>query len=221
MPAIEKVRFALVGCGVMGSQHAWHAHNDPASEIVLFVDRNLLRAQQLADRYGGAASTEYQRALDDTRVQGLILVVPHTLHAPLALQALAAGKHVMVEKPICLTLEDADAMIAAADRAGRVLFVAHVLRFRPSLERIRQVIAEGALGTPLFARYHNEHFPDLQERPWLASPEEGGVFLAGAVHHTDLRRWWMGEVAAITGHARQIRPEFQQSGQADHTLDHL
>jgi predicted dehydrogenase len=202
----------------MGKQHAWHANSDPASEITLYVDAIQERAQQLADRYGGTATTECCRALDDPDVQGVILTVPDLLHAPLALQALGAGKHVMVEKPISLTLEDADAMITAAERGGCMLFVAHALRFRPALRRIKRLIEKETFGTPIFARYHHEHFPDLRDRPWLVTEEEGGVFISGAVHHADLMRWWFGEVKAVTGHAMEVRPEYKAVGQYDHTL---
>jgi predicted dehydrogenase len=198
--SVERVRYALVGCGVMGRQHAWYAYGDPASEVVRYVDADLGRARDLAARYGGAATAEYRAALDDPDVQGVILTVPYALHAPLAVQALAAGKHVMVEKPIARTLTDADALIAAAEAAGRVLFVAHVLRFKPALRRVKRLLDAGTLGVPVFARYHHEHRPDQRERGWLAAPEAGGVFVTGAVHHADLLRWWLGEVRAVTGH---------------------
>jgi predicted dehydrogenase len=145
-----------------------------------------LRAARVDER------EEAVEALGDSQIDGVILTVPDTLQAEFAVQALAAGKHVMMEKPISVTLADADAVIAAAEGARRVVFVAHVLRFRPALRRIMRLLANGMLGEPIFARYHNEHFPDLRTRPWLASVEEGGVFVSGAIHHADVLRWWLG-----------------------------
>jgi predicted dehydrogenase len=202
----------------MGRLHAGHAAAEPACRIGLFVDTDLRRAEALAARFGGEAATDHRRALDDPQIHGVILTVPDPLHAALALEALAAGKHVMMEKPIAVTLADADAVVAAAGRAERVVFVAHVLRFRPALRRIKRLLAEGALGEPIFARYHHEHFPDLRERAWLTAAEEGGIFVSGAVHHADVLRWWLGEVAAVTGHGRRVRPEYRAVGQFDHAL---
>lgn len=218
MPDSGKLKHALVGCGNMGEAHAWGAANDPTSEISVFVDSHLDKAQRLASRYGGVATADFTRAVSDPDVKGVILALPHTLHHSLAMQALKAGKHVMVEKPISLTLEEADDMVAAANRGGLVLFVAHVLRFRPALQFIQRVIADGSMGAPIFARYHNEHWPNLRENAWLAAWDEGGVYVSGAIHHADLMRWWMGDVKAVTGHAIQVRPEYKASGREDHTM---
>src|SRR5919197_28573 len=218
MSAGSDVRLALIGCGTMGRLHAVHAASDPACRVTLYVDQDLGRAEQLASRFGGVATTDYRRALDDPQLHGVILTVPDPLHAALAIEALAAGKHVMMEKPISVTLADADGVIAAAERAKRIVFVAHVLRFRPALRRIKRLLTAGALGEPIFARYHNEHFPDVGERPWLASAEEGGVFISGAIHHADLLRWWLGEVTVVSGHGRRVRPEYRAVGHFDHAL---
>jgi hypothetical protein len=128
MSAGSDVRLALIGCGTMGRLHAGHAASDPACRVTLYVDQDLGRAEQLASRFGGVATTDYRRALDDPHLHGVILTVPDPLHAALAIEALAAGKHVMMEKPISVTLADADGVIAAAERAKRIVFVAHVLR---------------------------------------------------------------------------------------------
>lgn len=218
MATTTPIRYALIGCGFMGEAHAWAARNDPRSEVSVFVDTTLAKAEAFASTHGGAAANDYRRALDDHSVDGVIVALPHRLHWSVTMDALAAGKHVMVEKPISLSLEEADDMIAAAHRSGLVLFVAHVLRFRRSLQFVKSIIERGSLGRPFFVRYHNEHYPDLREGAWLAAWEEGGVFLSGAIHHADLMCWWMGEVKAVTGHAIQVRPEYHASGREDHTM---
>lgn len=215
---VEPVRLALIGCGTMGRLHAGHAAGDASSRIVLYVDQEVERAEQLAASFDGVMATDHRRALDDPQIDGVILTVPDALHAALAVQALAAGKHVMMEKPVGVTLSEADAVIAAQARAKRVVLVAHVLRFRPALRRIKRLLANGVLGEPIFARYHHEHFPDLHGRPWLATAEAGGVFVSGAIHHADVLRWWLGEVTAVSGHGRRVRPEYRAVGHFDHVL---
>ena len=215
----RKVRYAIVGCGAMGYAHALAASADARSVVAACVDPVLERAGRLAHSFGGYATTDYERAVDDAGVGAVVLAVPHSLHRDYTVRAAKAGKHVLVEKPMATSLGDCDAMIAACEEAGVVLLVGHVLRFRPALQLVKRLIDEGSLGCPFFARYHNEHYPDLSGgRRWLAAYDEGGVFLSGAVHHSDLMRWWLGEVAAVTGFCRTIRPEYHESGREDHTL---
>ncbi|MGQ9554583.1 MAG: Gfo/Idh/MocA family protein [Anaerolineae bacterium] len=213
------VGYAIVGCGTMGYAHAQAARADTRSRVIACVDPQIERAERLAREFGGYATTEYQRVLADKAVDGVVLAVPHSLHCDYTVRAAQAGKHVLVEKPMANTLEDCDAMTTACERAGVVLLVGHVLRFRRSLQLVKRIIDDGSLGRAFFARYHNEHYPDLSGgRRWLSFYEEGGVFLSGAVHHSDLMRWWLGEVAAVSGFCRTIRPEYIESGREDHTL---
>src|SRR5919202_1470676 len=99
MASVEQVRLALIGCGTIGRLHAGHAAGDASSRITLYVDQEAARAERLAVRFGGVATADYRRALDDPQLHGVVLTVPDALHAALAVQALAAGKHVMMEKP--------------------------------------------------------------------------------------------------------------------------
>ncbi|MHB0876692.1 MAG: Gfo/Idh/MocA family protein [Anaerolineae bacterium] len=217
--AESQVRYAIVGCGAMGYAHALAASRDGHSRVVACVDPQVERAEALARQFGAYATSDYGRVLADGAVDTVVLAVPHTLHRGHTVAAATAGKHVLVEKPMANTLADCDAMIVAAENAGIVLLVGHVLRFRPALQLVKRYIDEGTLGRPIFARYHNEHYPDLSgSRRWLAEYDEGGVFLSGAVHHSDLMRWWLGEVAAVTGFSRIVRPEYHASGREDHTL---
>jgi predicted dehydrogenase len=213
------VRYAIVGCGTMGYAHALAAARDGRSRVVACVDPQAERAEALAKQHGAYATTEYERVLADGGVDAVVLAVPHTLHRRYTEAAAEAGKHALIEKPMANTMADCNAMIAATERAGVVLLVGHVLRFRPALRLVKRYIDEGTLGQAVFARYHNEHYPDLSgSRRWLAEHDEGGVFLSGAVHHSDLMRWWLGEVTAVTGFSRIVRPEYQASGREDHTL---
>lgn len=213
------VRYAIVGCGTMGYAHALAASHDERSRVVACVDPQLERAEAMARQFGAYATSDYDKVLSDGGVDAVVLAVPHTLHRRYTVAAAQAGKHVLIEKPMANTLADCDAVIAAAERAHVVLLVGHVLRFRPALRLVKRYIDEGTLGRAVFARYHNEHYPDLSgSRRWLAEYDEGGVFLSGAVHHSDLMRWWLGEVTAVTGFSRTVRPEYQASGREDHTL---
>ena len=201
----------------MGLIHAGAAANDPRSQLCIAVDRVVEKAQDLADRFGGRATTEFQQALHDDRVDAVIIALPHSLHRDYCVQASRAGKHVIIEKPLSLTLQDADEMIAAARVARRILLVAHVLRFVPNHRRVKDLIDRGDLGKPFMARYRNEHYPRLtpDRLGWLARRGEGGVPLAGSIHHADLMRWWLGEVESVRGFERSWRNEWIREGQSD------
>ena len=206
----DSVRYALVGCGAMAATHAEAAAADERSDVVAFVDADPVRAEQFAARYGGRATTSYDQVLDDADVEAVILTLPHDLHAPFAVQAAEANKHAMVEKPMAVTLQEADDMMSAAERNGVLLFVAHVLRFNPANRRVKQLIESGELGEAFFARYHSEHRVELAgDRAHLNDPKRGGgVLLSGEVHHTDLMRWWMGDVRRIGGMQLNVRAEY-------------
>jgi predicted dehydrogenase len=129
------------------------------------------------------------------------------MHAPATIAAARAGKHVLVEKPIATTLEDADAMIAAADAARVTLMVAHNQRFFPEHQRIKRLLDDGAIGVLECVRAdHNQDFRPPEDH-WIldASEAGGGAFIGYGVHRIDLLRWFAGEVTEIA-HFQRHRP---------------
>ncbi len=215
---MARTRFAVVGCGVMGNQHARNVHDHPDCQLVRVIDTNLDCARSLAGRYRNvAAGGDFDEALAGD-IDAVILAIPHAAHQDYAVRAMEAGKHVMIEKPISLDLAAGEAMAEAARRTGRVLQVGHVLRFYPANVLIKRIIDSGQLGRLFQVRYHAEHFPDLSTRTWTASPTEGGVFLGAAVHHTDLVAWWAGPIEAVRAYGRTIRPLYREAGTQDHCL---
>jgi predicted dehydrogenase len=165
----------------------------PAAQLVAAVDVVAERAQQLAGRFAARrAYADLGAALGDDSVEACILCLPHYLHASAARQALGAGKHVLVEKPMALSLAETDEMIAAAEQAHRVLMVGQVLRFCQVNIEARERIREGAIGRPLHwvrrrVFYHRNDPP----APWSADPvQAGGWLLYGfGSHEIDMLLW--------------------------------
>jgi len=211
----EQITLAIVGCGVMGGQHARHAAAMDAVAVAHVCDPNRDKAEALAERIGCAACTDHATVLASD-VDAVVLTVPHRLHRSYAVAALEAGKHVLLEKPIACTEEDALAIAAASGKAQRHLLVAHILRFYPANLFAYQVIQEGALGALFNLRYHAEHHADLSARAWMAAPDEGGVLVGGGIHHTDLLAWWGGEIRAVRAYGRSVTPLFGAQGTHDH-----
>ena len=123
----------LVGCGAVADWHADHGYTH-LSEVVRLAavcDTRRERAEALASRHDSKVFTEFAALLADPTIDGVDLCVPHYLHAPLALQALAAGKHVLVEKPIATSVADAEQMVALARVKGVTLCVCEQYPFSP------------------------------------------------------------------------------------------
>ncbi len=138
------MRLAVAGCGWAGRRHA-DAYAAAGAELAWAVDPDRRRAAALG---ATATATEIATVLADPTLEALSVCVPHALHAEIAVAALDAGKHVLVEKPIATTLADADRMLAAADLAGRQLMVAENVHFDPLVARVRALLDGDAIGRP-------------------------------------------------------------------------
>ncbi len=204
-------RVAIIGCGWAGSRHA-HAFAGCGVRLAWAVDLDHERAARLA---GGAGQTsaDYRDALADPAVDAVSICLPHHLHAPVAIAAARARKHILVEKPLAATLDEADAMIAAAADAAVVLMVAENVRFAPVFLQVRDLIAEGVIGQPALVQLTREAYlrhSFIEERPWFlnAHAAAGGMMMSGGVHDFEKLRMILGEIVDI--HARRARQRFME-----------
>jgi predicted dehydrogenase len=215
---MKPLRVAVIGAGLIAQRAHLPAYlaSDEA-EVAALVGGRPERTREVAARFGSPPVLErWEEAVADTSIDAIDICAPNDLHAPIAIAAARAGKHVLVEKPMALTLAEADAMIAAAREAGVLLMVAHNLRFVPIYERIKELVAEGAIGRPLTARGVFMHAgPDEfwgADTAWFwdESRAGGGSLLDMGIHMIDLVRWFIGqpviEVAAMTARARKPTP---------------
>lgn len=187
------IRVALLGGGFMGSTHAaaWSSL-DGRARLSHVVSRSLDKAQRLAERAGAAAGSDPWAPLGDPDVDAVDICLPTGLHREATERALAAGKHVLLEKPIALTLEDADAIVAAAERADRVVVVGHVLRYFPAYAELRRRVESGELGrVRALTAQRLSPAPDWAE--WLTDPaRSGGVAVDLMVHDFDQANLFLG-----------------------------
>jgi len=187
---------------VIGSRRAACAAGQSRLEVVADVDET--RAKELARRYSARATTDWKAAVTDPRVDVVAVCTTNKFLAPITIAALAAGKHVLCEKPLGRNVGEAIEIGAAAREAGRVLKVGFTLRFHPAIREAQAVCARGELG-PLFfvhAIYGHGGRPGY-EKEWRGNPDlaGGGELLDQGVHLLDLSRWFLGDlgvVAAIT-----------------------
>ncbi|WP_061934015.1 Gfo/Idh/MocA family protein [Aureimonas sp. AU22] len=137
-------RVAVVGCGQWGQNHVRTLKEIGA--LAALSDQSAQKAAALSERFAVPAVT-LDALLDDPGIDALVLALPPSLHGPTARRAFAAGKDVLIEKPIGLDPADAALTAEAASEAGRILMVGHVLRFHPVFERLDAAVAEGRVGT--------------------------------------------------------------------------
>jgi UDP-N-acetyl-2-amino-2-deoxyglucuronate dehydrogenase len=188
----------LIGCGEIAVKTATSIAGSEVVRVVACFDPVQSVAEDMAARCKADPRPSVDALLADERVEMVVISTPHYLHAPLAIQALAAGKHVLVEKPIACTLTQADEMLAAADRAQRRLGVLFPLRFSYAAVKARELIAAGALGRILAVKFHAlGKKPDRYWRggysgrvpsDWRVSLDKsgGGYLVMNLIHDLDL-----------------------------------
>lgn len=152
---MKPIRVAIVGCGRISDLHEIGYRGLEEARLEAVCDAKGSRARQKAKAWGvNKVYTDYAKVLADPDIDLVELLVPHHLHAPMTIQACQAGKHVSVQKPMALSASEADAMIAAADRAGVVLRVYENFVFYPPAVKAKAMIDAGEIGEPQMIRMH-------------------------------------------------------------------
>jgi predicted dehydrogenase len=150
-PMPEPVRLAFLGCGFITDVHSRHLRVLRREIAPSYASRDRAKAETFRQRFGGVASYgDYRAALDDRNIDAVVVAVPPNLHRELVTDALAAGKHVLVEKPAFPATTDFDAAIAARDAAKRVVLVGENDHYKPQAVCLRRLIAERAVGDMVF-----------------------------------------------------------------------
>lgn len=194
-----KPKLAIIGCGAVTDHvHLPVTKRSDRFRITALVDKSLRRASRLATEHGVPIAAEDYREVAD-QVDAALLALPHHLHAPVATGLLEQGVHVLVEKPMALTVQECDAMIETADRSDAVLAVGLVRRFyRPSLF-VKQALEDGLIGDPVsFDVREGMVYRWKVASDFMFRKEAGGGVLADTGAHTlDLILWWMGDYETI------------------------
>jgi predicted dehydrogenase len=192
----QTLRFGLIGCGRIAPHHARALEDLPGAELMAVVDVIEERAYRFADDYGADPYTDYHDMLQRPDIDVVNICTPSGMHAQMAIDAANAGKHVLVEKPMALSLDDADRMIAAA-RANHVkLCVSFQNRYNPPIQDLQAVVQSGKLGKLRLAnvtvRWYRtqEYYEDGWHGTWAM---DGGALMNQSIHHVDALVWLMGE----------------------------
>jgi UDP-N-acetyl-2-amino-2-deoxyglucuronate dehydrogenase len=171
----EPLRIAFLGCGFITGVHSRHLRRLGADVVRSYASRDRAKADAYCRRYGGAgAYGDYLDAIADPAIDAVVVAVPPRFHRDLTLRALEAGKHVLVEKPAFVAIDDYRAVVNARDRAKRAVLVGENDHYKPLAVCLRALLAEGAIGEMVLA-----HFATIAKRLKTADDWRNDEAMAG------------------------------------------
>ena len=200
----RRIGVGIVGFGGIGQVHAAALEQCPEARVMAVARRH--RDEAVAARFPRVAwHTDYRALLRHDDIAVVAICTPNGDHVKQALDALAAGKHVVVEKPLALSLADGERVVDEAHARGRLLAVMSQRRLEPQNRYLKALLEAGTLGTPVLGetlvRWHRDR-RYYDSAPWRGSRAlDGGVLLNQAIHAIDLLRWFLGPVESVTGFA--------------------
>jgi predicted dehydrogenase len=195
------ITLAFVGCGRVARAHARRLRRHKRDVQIAFASRDPARAEKFGRELGGPAFASYDEALAAADVDVIAITTPPSSHLELALRALAAGKHVVLEKPAVASAADLDTLAAAAAQAGKRVFVAENYFYKPSLRRLRRLIGDGVIGEVLFVHVnaikHQHTGGDWRDDRAVAL---GGALFEGGIHWIDFMANLGLDIRAVHGY---------------------
>jgi UDP-N-acetyl-2-amino-2-deoxyglucuronate dehydrogenase len=194
--------FGIVGCGVIAPFHARAVGELPNARLAAVCDVVAERAERIGREFGAPHLTDVDELLARDDVDVVSVCVPSGMHADFGVRAAAAGKHVVVEKPIDITLEAADRLIAACREHGVALTVISQRRYEPGVQEMRELIDAGRLGRLILGDavikwYRSQDYYDSGDWRGTHALDGGGCLMNQGVHYVDLLVWMMGPVDRV------------------------
>jgi UDP-N-acetyl-2-amino-2-deoxyglucuronate dehydrogenase len=194
------LRFGLIGCGRVAPRHAASIGELSGATLTAVSDIVSSRADHFAEKYQAEAHYEYGELIERSDIDIINICTPSGLHTKMGIEAANAGKHIIVEKPMALNTEDADALIKAADENGVKLCVVLQNRYNPPMIEAHNAVTEGLLGRLLLGNATvrwfrpQEYYEDDWHGTWAM---DGGALMNQCIHHIDALQWLMGEVESV------------------------
>lgn len=204
---MSAIKFAIIGCGRISKRHGELLFNKQIkeAELVAVCDNNEARAKQASEIYKVPYFLTIDELIKNSNFDVACVLTPSGMHPDHAIEVLNAKKHVVVEKPMALTIEDADRMIAAAKANKVELFVVKQNRFNVPVAKLKQELDAGRFGNLImgtirvrWCRTQDYYSQDTWRGTWAY---DGGVFSNQASHHVDLLQWVMGDIESVTAKA--------------------
>ena len=197
------MNYAIIGCGLIGKKRL--AGLPAGSKLAVACDTNLSRAEELVKlAKTGRAIADFKQAVADPQVDAVIVAVVNAALAEVSAAAIRAGKHVLVEKPAGISVQQIDELIALAKKPGVTVRVGFNHRYHPSFIKAREIFESGVMGELMFIRARYGHGGRIgYDKEWRADPKlsGGGELIDQGIHLIDLAGWFLGDFKKIEGHA--------------------
>lgn len=196
-------RFGVIGCGAIADFHMKAVQAMDNARLVCVSSRNEAKARSVAEREGCDWTADYKELLARTDIDIVCVTTSSGSHARIGMDALAAGKHLIVEKPLAMTAGEAQRLVREAEKRGLTLSVIFQRRFEPPYMAVKQAIDSGAIGKLLIAEvslpnYRTQAYYDQAD--WRGTrAEDGGALMNQGIHSLDLLLWYCGEAQAVIG----------------------
>jgi len=193
------MNFAIVGCGFIEKKHAKAI--EKVGNLVAVCDKVPTTMEFYNEDYGAEPYTDINHMMDKEDIDIVCICTPSGFHAPIAIQVAEAKKHIIMEKPIAMTLEDTDKIISACKSNNVKLSVVHPNRFRPVVQELKKILDQGLLGkishTSCIVNWNrNQEYYD--QASWRGTKQhDGGVLMNQAIHNLDLLLWFIGEPSQV------------------------
>lgn len=214
---MSKVRTAVVGLN-MGYKHAKAYALAENADLRWVVDLDEEKARKTAEEFGCQYTTDWTSILDD--VDAVSLCTPHHLHAPQALLAMEAGKHVLVEKPLANSEEECLQLIKKSEEKGVTLMLAYLLRFFPAIQRMKQAVDTEEFGKAFNISCWVEAFMPPAPGSWFSKKSTlgGGVLFSHGCHYVDVMQWIMGDPVTSAEVGTQSGTEWMEGEGSSHSI---
>ena len=209
---MDKVRFGIIGCGVISSFHARAIADIEEAELYGCVDAYAPSAERFAKEHGVKQYASLEEMLSDPAIDAVTICTPSGLHTQQAIAAMRAGKHVVCEKPMSLTLEQADELIRTANETGVKVCIISQFRFTPAVQAVKKAIEAGALGKIVSGSLQMKYFRSDEyyaSGAWRGTwaMDGGGCLMNQGIHGVDLLQYLVGPVTRVSAFCKtQTRP---------------
>lgn len=196
------LNFGIVGCGMIADIHAQALKSLAGVHLVGVADVSFAHAKSFAEKHGVFAYETYEKMLSDKTIDAICICTPSGFHAEQAKAALLAGKHTAVEKPIAMTVSDADSVIETAEKSGKLLSVISQLRFSEDVVRLKNAVLNESFGKIHFCNLSMKYWRDesyYSGSRWKGSRLlDGGILMNQGIHGIDLLRHVIGNATVIS-----------------------
>jgi len=221
---LKQMGVLVVGCGEVSKGHLKYIHDDARLKLVAVADPNEESLRSANDNYSPQmAVADYKEVLNRDDIDTVMVLAPHYLHHSMVLESLRSGKHIFCEKPLAMSLKEADDMINTAKACGKELLVMLNMRFTPWARKIKKLLDNKRIGRVFMARsaylgYEVERLADTKHWKGDLKKAGGGVLLDGGYHIVDLMNSWLGRAKSVSAVGGQYVIEAEGKGEDNISL---